>query len=45
MRSAKQTQNKQRTTSSLYFLKGQCHGDLVLFQESKNVFGLTETVK
>ena len=26
-------------------LKGQCHGDLVLFQNSKNVFGLTETMK
>ena len=26
-------------------LKGQCHGDLLLFQKSKNVFGLTETVK
>ena len=26
-------------------LKGQCHGDLVLFQNPQNVFGLTETVK
>ena len=26
-------------------LKGQCHGNLVLFQKPKNVFGLTETAK
>ena len=29
-------------------LKGQCHGDLVIFQiiqKPKNVFGLMETVK
>ena len=31
--------------SFCYKLKRQCHGDLVLFQKSKNVFGLTETVK
>ena len=26
-------------------LEGQCHRDLVLFQNPNNVFGLTETVK
>ena len=29
----------------IYNFKGQCHRDLVLFQNPQNVFRLTETVK
>ena len=37
--------NENSKHGLVLLLKGQRHGDLVLFQKPKNVFGSTETVK